>query len=100
MKPVALPKELDVILSGVTRTRVSKNFHTQKSSLGSLMYYVIQVKTGKEQQMIDDIKKYKNKALDVLTYKPAKTPTPTRSTIKKANGNKVIKRKNLVIERF
>ena len=34
------------------------------------MYYVIQVKTGKEQQMIDDIKKYKSDQSDFDIFAP------------------------------
>ena len=58
---------MEVILNSDTIfLRVSKNFHTQKS----LMYYVIHVKTGKEQEAIDDITKYKSHESDFDIFSP------------------------------
>lgn len=46
-------------------TRISKNFHTQKS-----MYYVIHVETGKEDKMIDEIKRYKDHEASFEVFTP------------------------------
>ena len=53
----------------------SKNCHAQKT-----MYYVIQVKTGKEQQAIEDIMKYKSDQSDFDVF------APYRKALRKYHG--------------
>ena len=66
MQPVALQLSLGVISFSLRVYARIKEFPCPKI----IMYYVIQVKTGKEQETINNIKKYKKSDVDFDVFSP------------------------------